>query len=367
MILTAGPSITEKEISYVMDAVKNGWNFHHSDYNKKFAETLARYTGSKYCVPMASGTGAMHIGVLACGVKKGDEVIVPDMGYISASNAVEYMGAKPVFADVDEENWCLYPESVEKNITKKTKAIMPVWMYGSVPRMGELMEIAEKHGLKVVEDACPGLGALYRGRMAGSIGDAGTFSFQGAKTFVMGEGGALITSDDKVCELALSYHHNCRDPKRQFWHTDIGFMYTISNLQCAIGLAQVERAEELTEKKRRVFGWYRKRLEGVEFLSLNHEDKDTRNGYWMTSIVLNGKSPVKRDELRAKLLERKIDTRPFFYPISMFPMYRPLEKKNPVSYRVGLNGINLPSGVMLTEEQVDYVCSAVLEILGVKR
>lgn len=364
LILTAGPSITQKEIDYVGDAVKNGWNRHHSDYIGRFEKELIECTGAKYAVALSHGTAAIHLGLIACGVGAGDEVIVPDLGYISASNAVEYTGAKVVFADVDAGNWGLDPDSVRRCITEKTKAIMPVWMYGSAPKMKELKEISEEKGIPLIEDSCPAIGSKYHGKMAGSIGEIGCFSFQGAKMAVMGQGGALITSDEKMYEKVRSYCHNCRDPNKQFWHTDIGHIYLLSNVQAALGLAQVERVEELVALKRKVFGWYQKRLGDIETISMNEEAEGVRTNYWMSSIVLGNDAGISRDEVRKRLLEKKVDTRPFFYPISSFPMYAARGIRNPVSERIGLNGINLPSGVMLREEEVDYICDAVREILG---
>jgi len=363
-ILTAGPSISQKEVDYVTDAVKYGWNFKAGEYNDRFERALASYVGTKHAVATSCGTGALHLSLKALGIGKGDEVIVPDMAFIAASNAVEFTGAKPVFADIDERTWCLDPDSFRKRITEKTKAVIPVWMYAAVPDMGRIMEVAQEKGILVVEDSCPALGATFNGKKAGSIGDAGTFSFQGAKTIVIGQGGAVTTNREDVAKKASYYNTFARDPSREFWHTDVGFKYQMSGIQAALGLAQLERAEELLAKKRQVFQWYNKRLSGVECLRLNAEQQGAT--YWMSSIVLGKSCPRTRQELRDFLKQNKIDTRPFFYPISMFPMYKPMEKENPVSYRVGLNGINLPSGVALSEEQVDYVCSKILEGLGVK-
>lgn len=366
LILTAGPSITERERLYTQDAVLNGWNFHLDDYVVKFEKTLAAYVGTQHCLGLTKGTHALHLALVLFGVGPGDEVILPDMTYVACSNVIEYVGATPVFVDIDPLTWCISSYSIEKAITSKTKAIMPVWMYGSTPRMEEIMDIARRHDLFVVEDSCPALGTIYKNEKAGAWGHIGTFSFQGAKIAVMGEGGALVTNNLEWDTRARSLCDHGKDFQKQFWHNEVGFMYELSNLQAALGLAQVERIEELVAKKRQIFQWYRQRLCDLSrnVLTMNCELVHTRINYWMTSIVLGSKSPLKRDELRGALKELNIDTRPFFYPISMFPMYAgKISVNNPISYYASLNGINLPSGVSLNEEQVDYIASNVRGLL----
>ncbi len=366
LVLTAGPSITERERTYVEDAVLNGWNFNMDDYVVKFEKTLANYVGVKHCLGLTKGTHALHLALALFNIKPGDEVIIPDMTYVACSNVVEYTGAKPVFVDIDPVTWCIDPDAIKKAITPKTRAIMPVWMYGSSPRMEEIMDIANKHNLLVVEDSCPALGTIYKNKKAGTWGHIGTFSFQGAKIAVMGEGGALVTNSQEWDERARSLYDHGKDSKKQFWHNEIGFMYELSNLQAALGLAQVERIEELVAKKRQIFQWYWQRLSDLprNLITMNYEHKNSRVNCWMTSIILGKKSPLQRDELRRALKERNIDTRQFFYPISMLPMYAgKIKVNNPNAYYVSLNGINLPSGVMLTEEQVDYIARNVKELL----
>lgn len=364
MILTAGPSITQKEIDYVNDAVRNGWNFHLDDYVVKFEKTLANYVGMKHCVAVTRGTHALHLSLVLFGIGPGDEVIMPDVTFVACSNTVEYTGAKPVFVDIDPKTWCIDVDSFKNAITSKTKVVMPVWMYGSAPEMEKIMEIAKKHNIKVIEDSCPALGTIYQGKSAGTWGDCGAFSFQGAKIATMGQGGAFVTDNTDYDTRSRSLYKHGRDFGREFWHDKVGFMYEPSNLQAALGLAQVERIEELVAKKRQIFKWYRDRLADIPCITMNYEQPNVRINCWMSSIVLQDNAPLKRDDLRKALKERNIDTRPFFYPLSMFPLYEgKVSVNNPVAYRVGLNGINLPSGVLLTEEIVDYVASNVRELL----
>ncbi len=363
-ILTAGPSITKKEIQYVIDAVKNGWNFHFNDYIERFEKTMASYLGVKHAMATSSGTGALHLSLLAMDIKEGDEVILPEISAVASANVITYVGAKPVFVDIEADTWCMDPQSVKKAITKKTKAVMPVHLYGHPANMGEINSIAKEHDLYVLEDACPSLGATFKGKKTGNLGDMAAFSFQGAKVAVIGEGGMLVTNNSKLFEKASYIADLGRDRNRgAFWHTIVGYKYRMANIQASLGLAQLERIESLVEKKRKIFQWYHKRLGKIDGISMNVEKDWAKNTYWMSSIVLEKKLGITRDELMVKLKERMIDTRPFFFPFSMLPMYK-TKSDNPVSYDKGLNGINLPSGVMLTEKEVGYVASQIIDLLG---
>lgn len=365
IILTAGPSISNREIRYVTDAVKNGWNEHFRDYLTRFEQRFAEYIGVKYAWGTSSGTGALHAALMGLGIGKGDEVIVPEITFVATSNVVEFVGAKPVFVDIEPDTWCMDPRSFERAITKRTKAVIPVHLYGHPADMKEINRIARSYSIAVVEDACPSVGAEVRGRKTGSLSDIAAFSFQGAKIMVTGEGGMITTNDKSLFEKATYWGNHAKDHDRVFWHTNIGYMYRMANLLGALGLAQLERNEIFVTAKRKIFSWYRNRLEGVPGISLNTEKPWAKNIYWMTSIVLDRDSPVKRDALMEELKRRKIDTRPFFYPISMFPMYheQKLERKNPIAYWVGTHGINLPSGVNLTRPEVDYIADQVIDIL----
>lgn len=365
MILTAGPSITQKEIEYGADAVKNGWNAHHSDYIKKFETKFGTYVGTKHAVATSSCTGAMHLTMIALGYGPGDEIIVPEITWIATAAAVTYVGATPVFCDVDRESWTMDAKSVEKLITPRTKAIMPVHIYGHPCDMEPLWALAKKHNLKIIEDAAQSIGAVYQGRKTGSLGDVGAFSFQGAKAIVTGEGGIYVSNNDEITEKFKFYWDQGRDPNKALYNLDIGYKYKMSNAQAAIGVAQIERVEEIVERKIQIFKWYQERLGDLsDLISLNAQKFGSKNIYWMSSIVLEEKSNFTRDDFMKKLKERMIDSRPIFYPLSCFPMFKKAE--NPNAYHVGLRGINLPSGHNRTEEEIDYICSHIKEILGVK-
>lgn len=360
--LTAGPSITDKEISYVTDAVTNGWNSHWGDYIAKFEKTFAEYVGTKHALSTSSCTGALHLILAGLGVKPGDEVIVPEITWIATASAACYMGAKPVFVDVEEDTWCMCPKSLAKAITPRTKVIIPVHIYGHPANMDEIMPIAERHGIDVVEDAAPSLGANILGKRTGSFGRAAAFSFQGAKIMVTGEGGMLVTDDTELYERIKGLWDHGRDPHKTFWNSSIGYKYKMSNIQAALGLAQVERIEELVEKKREIYRWYAEGLQGCPHIKLNAERPGCRNIMWMTSLILSESAPVSREELMRKLKEANVDSRPFFYPMSVFPMFEAAD--TPVAAKVSKGGINLPSGHNLTKEQVMFACEVIRYHLG---
>ncbi len=363
MILTAGQKIKKKEINYVLDAVKTGWNENWARNKKKFETSFAKYSETKYAIATSSCTGAMHLALLALGIKKGDEVIMPDLGWVATSAAVKYTGAEPVFVDVLEDTWCIDPDAIKKAITKRTKAIMPVHLYGHTCEMDEINRIAKKYNLYVIEDAAQSIGSIYKNRRPGSLSDIGCFSFQGAKIMVTGEGGMLVTNDEKLYAKARFYNDHGRDPKGSFWIFEVGYKYKMSNLQAALGLAQLERIKDLVDKKRLVFKWYKERLNKVNGLQLNDEKKYVRSNFWMSSIVLNGKFKINRDELM-KILKEKyfIDSRTFYYPISEFKPYRK-RYSNPTTKKLAMNGINLPSGYNLTEKQINYISSAIKKVI----
>ncbi|RYG65893.1 DegT/DnrJ/EryC1/StrS family aminotransferase, partial [bacterium] len=286
MILTAGPSISARETSYVADAARNGWNREWSGYITRFEREFAAYVGRKHAIATSSCTGSLHLSLLALGIGPGDEVVVPEITWVATANAVMYCGATPVFCDVDRETWCMDPVSLERCITPRTKAVIPVHLYGHPADMRGIMPIARAYGLRVVEDAAPSIGAECDGARTGTFGDFASFSFQGAKLLVTGEGGMLVTDDDELYERAKSIADQGRDPSRTFWIKELGWKYKMSNVQAALGLGQIERADELIEMKRRLFRWYEEDLAGVPGITLAREADYARSIYWMSSITV---------------------------------------------------------------------------------
>lgn len=363
LILTAGPSISKKEVTYVLDAVKNGWNEHWADYIRRFEREFAKYIGVKYALATSGGTGALWLGLAALGVGPGDEVIIPEITYYACSDVVVLRGAKPVFVDVLQDTWCIDPEKIERAISKRTKAIMPVDIYGNPVEMDEIRKIAEKYNLPILEDACPAVGSIYKGKRVGSMADIAAFSFQGAKIMVTGVGGMLVTNNKKYYEYAEYINDHGESNERKFWQTAVGYEFEMSNLQAALGLAQLERIESFVTKKRKIFDWYHQELGDIKGISMNFERPNTRSNRWMTSIILDRNFGITRDQMIKELRKSLIDTRPFFYPISMFPIYK--EQNTPVAHHIGLNGINLPSGLNLTRDEVNYVSSVIRKVLRV--
>jgi len=245
MILTAGPSITSLEIEHVMDAVSNGWNSAHSAFVRQFQEALAEYVGMRYGMCTSSCTGALHLSLLALGIKPGDEVLVPDVTWVASGFVPTYVGATPVFVDIEPDTWCMSPESILRNITPKTRAIIPVHLYGHPCDMDQIMDIAKAHNLVVIEDAAPAAGASWNGKKVGGFGDTSAFSFQGAKIMVTGEGGMFCTNNEVVYKQAQYLNDYAVDTNKSFWVEQIGYKFRMSNLQAALGFAQLKRLDEL--------------------------------------------------------------------------------------------------------------------------
>jgi len=364
LISITGPSITQKEVRYVARAAKDGWNENYRKYINLFEEKFAKYIGRKYALATSSCTSALHLGYLSLGLKKGDEVIVPNITWIASIEPLYYIGAKPIFADIDPDTWCISLADIEKKITKKTKAIMVVDLYGHIADMKLILKIAEKYKLKVIEDAAEAVGSEYFGKKAGSFGDVSCFSFHGSKTMVTGEGGMLLTDNKKIIEKARYYSDHCKDSKKAFWNLEIGYKYKMSNLQAACGLVQLERIEELIEKKRQIFKWYQKKLSKIPGLQLNIEQPHTKNTYWMVTLVFDKKYKINKEKIMREFLKFNIQARPFFYPLSLLPAIK-LRANTPVAFDISSRSINLPCGLNITEKQVNFVCKSLKKILHI--
>jgi len=362
-ILTAGPYVDETEIKYVLDAVKNGWGKNWNIYLKKFEEAFAKYVGVKYCMATSCCTGALHLSLASLGIGPGDEVIVPDMTWIGSNIAINYLGATPVFVDIKKEDWTVDPNEIEKAITKNTKAIIPVHMYGYPCDMEKIMEIAKKHNLHVIEDAAPAVGATVNGKKVGSFGTFGCFSFQGAKLLVTGEGGMLCTNDKELFDKAHNLNDHGRDPNIMFWINQIGYKYKMSNMQAAFGLAQLEKIDYLIKRKREVYEEYCKQLKDIKEIEIYGKQENKKSIFWMTSILVKDECKVNRDEIMKQLDEKyDVDSRPVFPKVSKFPMYK--EVNNKVSDYVSKRAINLPSSVILTKEEITRVCDGIKGIIN---
>ncbi len=373
-IYLSGPSITQKEIEYVTDAVTNSWYGNADKYNKMFEKSFANYLDVKYAIALPSCTSAIHLALSALRISKGDEVIIPDITWIGSSAPVTYLGSNPIFADIDENTWCLSADSFENMISDNTKAVIPVDLYGNIPDMDKICSIANDHNIVVIEDAAEAIGSEYKSKKAGSLGDIGVFSFHASKTLTTGEGGMLVTNEKKIYErcLLLRNHGRSIDNSKSFWNIEIAYKYKMSDLQAALGLAQLERIEELVSRKRQIFKWYRDELDDLvnkRIISMNTESPNIKNTYWMVTIILDSKLDVDKESIIESMKNRNIDCRPFFYPLSMIPAYSNIEnidkyrKNNIVSYNISRHGINLPSGMDMNKNKVAYVCDNLRNIL----
>src|ERR1700733_1364043 len=313
----AGPWITQKEIDYVADATANAWYGNAGIYNARFERAFADYLGVRHAISLPSCTSALHLALAGLGIGPGDEVIVPDATWIATSAPISYVGATPVFADIDEESWCLDPAALERAITPRTKAAIVVDLYGNMADMDAIAAIAKKHGIAIIEDAAGAVGSEFRGRKAGSFGDVATFSFHGSKTLTTGEGGMLVTARDDLFARVLRLRDHGRDPgDRLFINQEVAYKYKMSALQAAFGVAQLERIEELVARKREIFSWYARHMNGLNSIALNHEAPTTKNSYWMITAVFDTELGLQKEEVIARLRDRNIDSRPFFSPLS---------------------------------------------------
>lgn len=366
----AGPSITQHEVDLVVEAVTGAWYEHANDITVAFERSFAAYVGRRQAVALPSCTSALHLSLAALGIGRGDEVIVPDATWIASAAPISYVGATPVFADVDPDTWCLDPISVERCLSERTRAIIAVDLYGGMPRFDELEALAAPRGIAVIEDAAEAIGSEYHGRPAGSFGVSSTFSFHGSKTLTTGEGGMLVTDDDALFErVQVLRDHGRRPGDVGFFNHEVAFKYKMSALQAALGQAQLDRIDELVGAKRAIFGWYRERLSHDPRLRLNAEPDGTTNSYWMTTVVLDPELELGKEQLAEELRAVGVDTRPFFYPLSSLPAYEELPEAkrarevNPVSRELGAHGLNLPSALRLTEADVDRACRELLRVL----
>jgi perosamine synthetase len=359
----AGPWITQKELDYVVDATKNGFYETYDQHTKKLEKAVADYLGVKYTIATHCCTVALHLSTVCLDLKAVDEVIVTDFSWVATAHAIAYTGAKCVFVDIDPDSWCIDPKAIERAITPKTKAIMLVHCFGHPAQMDEIMALARKHNLRVIEDAAPALGAEFKGQKVGTFGDIACFSFQGAKMTVSGEGGIFCTNNKELYEKGKLLSSMGRtDSKAVFWSDALGYQYTIANLTAGLALAQVERVEELLAKKRQIFNWYYDRLKGVKGIKVITEKKDCKSNYCYPSILLEDSVCAGRNEILKKLKDLNVHCRPGFPRMSSFPMY---ERRfpNPAAKKVEERGISLAAAANLVEEDVDFVCKNLVEFI----
>jgi perosamine synthetase len=365
-IYMAGPWITEHEVRVVEDCMRNGW--YNYNYVETFQREFAEYHDRKYAIMTPNCTTALHLLLTALGVGDGDEVIVPDCTWIGSSAAIHYLRAETVFADIEAVNWCLDPESLENRITPRTKAIIVVGLFGNMPKMDEIIAVAARHGIPLIEDAAEALGSTYKGIRAGNFGVASVFSFHRTKTLVTGEGGMLLLDDPDLYERCMFLRDHGRKPDGPaYFCYEVTYKYMPFNLQAAVGYAQFQRLDELVQKKRWIFDQYREKLSDIEDIEFNAEPEGGFNSAWITALLPGKSYGMTKQELIKRLQDVGVPSRPFFYPLSSLPAYPGMESiyrpRNPVAYDICARGINLPGALIMTEDQIDAVCAGVRNVL----
>jgi len=359
------PSITDLEVQYASDAARNGWGERCYEYINRFEEAFRSHLGVKYAIATSSCTGALHMGMAALGIEPDDEVIMADTNWIASAAPIVHLGAKPVFVDILPDSWCIDPERVEAAITHRTKAILAVHLYGNLCDMNRLLAIGQKHGIPVIEDAAQAIGSIYHGERAGSMGIFGSFSFHGTKTLTTGEGGMFVTDDAELYEtvLTLSNHGRARGQTKQFWPDMVGFKYKMSNIQASIGCGQMERIDDLIDRKREILGIYKSRLNVFPGLMLNPEPDGVVNGAWMPTVVFGKESGLTLEKIQGEFSKADIDARVFFHPLSGLPMFDDTVK-NTVASDISNRAINLPSYHDMSSSDIERVIDVVQHLHG---
>lgn len=363
----AGPWVTEEEIKTVNDCMRNGWDNYW--YVENFQKEFASYHNRKYGIMTPNCTTAIHLLLAGLGVGEGDEVIVPECTWIATAAPITYQRGVPVFCDIEEGNWCLSPDSVEKSITSRTKAIIAVDLFGNMPRMEILQEIADRHGIHLIEDAAEAVGSIYKGVRAGKFGIGSVFSFHRTKTICTGEGGMLLLDDDNLYHRCMFLRdHGRRSDGPAYYNFEVTFKYMPFNLQAAMGYAQFKRIDELVGKKRWTLHKYKHYLRDIPDLQFNNETEDVFNGAWITGLVIGRSHGVGKIELMERINNLGYNSRPFFYPLSSLPAYSEYNSqycnKNTFAYDISSRGLNLPGDLMITEDQIVEYSEVIRRVLS---
>lgn len=362
IIPVSEPVLTGNEKKYVWDCLESGWISGSGQYVDAFEKQFAAFCHTKHAIAVANGTAAMHLALLALGIGPGDEVIVPDLTYIASANAVSYCGAQPVFADVDATTWTLCPQEVARKVTSRTRAVVVVHLYGHPVNMDPILELAKAHDFYIIEDAAEAHGAEYKGRRVGGLGDIAAFSFYGNKIITTGEGGMVTTDDSSLAHRVRLLRGQGMDLERRYWFPVIGYNYRLTNLQAAIGLAQLEKIDWFIERRREVARWYTQALQNFP-VSTPIEADWAKNVYWLYSICVS--EDIDRDLLMVQLMEEGIETRPFFYPLHQMPPYFSCDgnQEFPVTTRLAASGINLPSSARLSDDDIAHIAKKLHQCL----
>jgi perosamine synthetase len=366
----AEPKLGGKELEYVTECVTTNWISSQGSFVRRFEADFAKLLGVPHALAVSNGTVALHLALAAYGVGPGDEVIVPDLTFAATLNAVIYTGATPVLVDVAADTWNLDPAALAEAITPRTKAIMPVHLYGQPAEMDPIMALARKHGLVVVEDAAEAVGAKHKGVPCGAIGDCGTFSFFSNKLITTGEGGMVVFKDDAIAARARKLRDHGMNPQKRYWHDEVGFNYRLTNLQAAIGCAQLEQLDGFLARKMEIAAHYSRRFEDVAEIEMPAVLPGYDNSYWVYSVILDCAGlGLTRDEVMARLSKAGVDTRPLFYCMHEMPPYKAYagNRAFPTASRLSENGLSLPSSVSITRAQLDHVADALTGLVRTRR
>jgi perosamine synthetase len=369
-VAIAEPDLSGNEKAYVTECLDTNWISSQGEFVRRFERDFAARLGVPHALAVSNGTVALHLALVAFGIGPDDEVIVPELTFAATINTVLYVGAKPVIVDVDPKTWNICPEATAAAITSKTKAIMPVHLYGQPADMDALNALAKKHNLVIIEDAAEAIGAKYKGTPCGAVGDSGCFSFFSNKLLTTGEGGMVVFKDDAVAERARRLRDHGMDPAKRYWHNEVGFNYRLTNLQAAIGCAQLERLDDLFGRKMAIADQYKRRLASIPEITLPANLPGLTNSHWMISIVVDFAAlGIGRLEFMQRLAQAGIETRPLFYPLHEMPPYKPFAGNTayPVTDHLSANGLSLPSGVLLQPAEVDYVCDVIENQIRTRR
>lgn len=358
------PSIGELEEKYVSDAIKNGWGERCYDYIYRLEDSFSNYIGVKHSVATSSCTGALHLGLSAIGVKKYDEVILADINWVATVAPVIHLGATPVFVDILPDTWCIDPKKVVQAITPNTKAIICTHIYGNLCDLNELRAICDKYSIYLIEDCAEAIGSRYEKQSVGTIGDYSVFSFHGTKTITTGEGGILVSNNKEIIDKVkmLNNHGRSEHERKQFWASEIGYKFKMSNIQAAIGVAQLERVNDLVKRRQEILCKYKEILNSEEQFTLNYESLENTHGAWMPTVVVAPEVEFNRDHCIEKLKARGIDARVFFWPLSSMPMFDEV-LENTQAYSISKRGLNLPSYFDMQDSDIEYVCETFLKNL----
>jgi len=356
------PSLSGNELEYVIDCIKTNWISSQGSYVRSFEALIAEFCHVSNALAVSNGTVALHLALVSMGVGEGDEVIIPNLTFAACANAVLHAGAKPVIVDITSDTWTLDPNEVRKSITDSTKVIMPVHLYGHPCDMDAIMDIAREYNLLVLEDCAEALGTLYKGNPVGSFGDAAAFSFFGNKTITTGEGGMVLFRDNNVSEKAKLLRDHGMSKSKRYWHNEVGFNYRLTNIQAAIGVAQMERVSEIIKKKRQIAEIYNHILSSCTKITLPPSADWATNSYWMVTILLDNTFSDKRDELTSRLLRKGIETRPIFYALDEMEIYKNFSSsENYISKNISRRGLSLPSYFDLSKEEVVDISKIIID------